>query len=331
LQKLIKLRGYLPSAEVLDDRDKVFLDWKVFLDKHFPNMDPGFTSYFIFEFKNGIVHYKEVNGDGVIEVVKSKVFCADPEGTRKIILRELFNLSSTSNVLEICQAKPRLPPLPGKRISQKKVESMKTLYQEIPRSSRWFYPEGNSIQDDPHTDLRLRAAEQGRGNVAGVQGSARPVDVGLNLAQLAPEAVFEPAPEAVPQVGSDSLPKRKVGRPKKPVPCQANQPAIHRYFGTGVMVVPGRVAPSDEHDDTMEVDVGEGASNDQVAGQGGARQDDDEWDSSESDDDLFVQIDSSKGSKVGAEEMEPVGAEDEYSLDFNHNTGNRIVMTLKKK
>ena len=157
------------SAEVLDDRDKVFLDWKVFLDKHFPNMDPGFTSFFIFEFIDGIVKYKVGKADGVTEVVKSKVFSADPEGTRKIILRELLNLSATSNDLENCQAKPRLPPLPVRRLSQKKIDSMKTLYQEIRRSSRWFYPEGNTVTDDPHTELCTRAAERGLGVDGGEQ------------------------------------------------------------------------------------------------------------------------------------------------------------------
>lgn len=312
-----KVKGV--SAELVDDRDRVFLDWKVFLDKHFPNMDVGFTSFYIFEFLNGIVHYKEVNSDGVLEIVKSKVFCADPEGTRRIIIRELFNLSSTSDVVEICQAKPRLPPLPGKRISQKKIDSMKTLYQEIPRSSRWFYPEGTSIQDDPHTDLRLRAAEHGLGSVAGVQGVARPVDVRLNLGQLAPEAVPEPAAEAVLNVGCDNLPKNKVGRPKgkKPIPCQPNQPALHRFFGSGVKVVANRAALIDAADDTMEIDDT----------QGEARHDY----SSESDDDFIVQMDNSKGSKEGEEENDTVDAEDEFSLDFNHNDGNRIVMTLKRK
>ena len=297
-----KVKGV--SAEVVDDRDRVFLDWKVFLDKHFPNMDAGFTSFYIFEFKNGIVHYKTVNSDGGIEIVKSKVFCADPEGTRKIILRELFNLSSTSNVVEICQAKPRLPPLPVKRISQKKVESMKTLYQEIPRSSRWFYPEGTSTQDDPHTDLRRRAAEQGLGFVAGVQG------VGLNLAQVDPEAVPEPdaVAEAAPNVVA-TVPRNKVGRPKKNIPCQVNQPAIHRFFGSAAKVISNKAAPLALIDDPMEVD-------------------DEERDtSSESDDEL----DNTKGSEVGTEENDPVGAVDEYRLDFNHNDANRIVMTLKKK
>ena len=71
-------------------------------------------------------------------------------------------------------------------------------------------------------------------------------------------------------------------------------------------------------DDTMDVDVGEGA-HEHVAGQGGARQDYDDWDSSESDDGFCIQTDRSQG------------AEDEYSLDFNQNAGKRIVMTLKKK
>ena len=74
--------------------------------------------------------------DGEVVTVKSKTFCADPESTKKIILRELLNLSSTSSVAEIIQAKPRLPPLPERRISQKKIDNMKTLYQQIPRCSR---------------------------------------------------------------------------------------------------------------------------------------------------------------------------------------------------
>ena len=53
--------------------------------------------------------------------------------------------------------------------------------------------------------------------------------------------------------------------------------------------------------------------------------------SRESDDDFIVQMDNSKGSKEGEEENDTVDAEDEFSLDFNHNDGNRIVMTLKRK
>ena len=123
-------------------RDGVFQNWITFLDKHFPNMDPGFTIFFLFEFKNEVVKYQELNQDGKAVTVKSRVFCADPVGTRKIILRELFNLNSTSDAVEICKAKPRLPPLPQKRISQKKVDNMKVLYQQIPRNFRWYYPEG---------------------------------------------------------------------------------------------------------------------------------------------------------------------------------------------
>ena len=63
------------------------------------------------------------------------------------VLRELLNLSATSNTVEIMKAKLRLPPLPMKRISQKKIESMKTLYPEIPRHCRWFYPEGEAYID----------------------------------------------------------------------------------------------------------------------------------------------------------------------------------------
>ena len=142
-----KVKGLF--AEVLHERSDVFYDWKSFLDKHFPNMDPGFTGYYIFQFKNGVVDYKELNEAGEEVVVKSKVFCANPETVKKFVLRELFNLSATSNTVEIIKAKLRLPLLPMKRISQKKIESMRTLYSEIPRHCRWFYPEGEAYQDDP--------------------------------------------------------------------------------------------------------------------------------------------------------------------------------------
>ena len=68
----------------------------------------------------------------------------------------------------------------------------------------------------------------------------------------------------------------------------------------------------------MDIDVGKGAHG-HVAGQGGARQDYDDWDSSESDNGFCIQTDRSQG------------AEYEYSLDLNQNVRKRIVMTLKKK
>ena len=58
-----KMKGL--SGRLIDDRHGVFLDQKVFLEKHFPMMDPAFTSFFLFEFKGGIVYYKEVGQDGV--------------------------------------------------------------------------------------------------------------------------------------------------------------------------------------------------------------------------------------------------------------------------
>ena len=44
-------------GQLIESRHGVFQDWKTFLDKHFPNMDVGFASFFIFVFKNGIVKY----------------------------------------------------------------------------------------------------------------------------------------------------------------------------------------------------------------------------------------------------------------------------------
>ena len=84
---LIKKNLYTPQAvikevnsvkglidQLIVSRDGVFQDWKSFLDKHFPNMDAGFTSFFIFEFINGIVKYQKLDEDGELVTVKSKTY-----------------------------------------------------------------------------------------------------------------------------------------------------------------------------------------------------------------------------------------------------------------
>ena len=84
ITEINKMKGL--TGQLIDERSGVFLDWKLFLDKHFPNMLPGFTSYFLFEFKDGIVHYKDVGLEGEIVTVKSQSFCPDPSATKKILL-----------------------------------------------------------------------------------------------------------------------------------------------------------------------------------------------------------------------------------------------------
>ena len=210
VKEVNKVKGLI--GQLLDSRDGVFLDWKPFLDKHFPNMDVGFTSFFIFKFKDGVVHYQELGPDGEAITVKSKVFCADPVGTRQIILRELLNLNSTSNVVEICKAKVRLPPLPQRRISQKKIDNMKILYQQIPRDCRWFYPEGETVPDDTFVDLRARAVPHDQEPVA------------------AQEPASQEASDVPEKVVSKVVSRRSAGRPRKLAVHESNQPAIHRFF-----------------------------------------------------------------------------------------------------
>ena len=238
VEEINKMKGL--TGRLFDDRDGMFFDWKSFLDKHFPNMDPGFTSYFLFEFKDGVVKYKEVDGDGKIVTVKTKVFCANPAATRKIILQELLNLSPTSNVFEILKTKPRLPPLPVRRVSRKKIDNMKILYQQIPRCHRWFYPEGCDVVDDPHTELRRRAVEINRVPVLPndeVIGDPL-LQAQDNDASDEPIATASDEPIALQErrQGSNnkdnSRPKRKVGRPPKVKPIERNQPAIHRFLTT---------------------------------------------------------------------------------------------------
>ena len=81
-------------------------------------------------------------------------------------------------------------------------------------------------------------------------------------------------------------------------------------------MVPSRAAPSD---DTMDVDVGEGAQ-EHNAGQGGARQDYDDWDTSESDDGFCIQTDRSQGQRMNIL----------WTLIKMRERG-LIVITLKKK
>ena len=236
VEEINKMKGL--TGRLFDDRDGMFFDWKSFLDKHFPNMDPGFTSYFLFEFKDGVVKYKEVDGDGKIVTVKTKVFCANPAATRKIILQELLNLSPTSNVFEIFKTKPRLPPLPVRRVSRKKIDNMKILYQQIPRCHRWFYPEGCDVVDDPHIELRRRAVE-----IIRVPVLPNEEVIGDPLLQAqdndaSDEPIVTASDEPIAlqerRQGSNnkdnSQPKRKVGRPPKVKPIERNQPAIHRFL-----------------------------------------------------------------------------------------------------
>ena len=103
-----------------------------------------------------MVYYKSLSGDGEVVIEKSKTFCSNPDATKKAILRELFNISHTSSPLEIARAKPRLPLLPLRKVSDTKVENMKVLYPLFPR---WFYPEGSNAAELMSLTLRF-AGEQ---------------------------------------------------------------------------------------------------------------------------------------------------------------------------
>ena len=226
---------YVPQAVVSDVNhvqgltahlveSRVFQEWKCFLDKHFPNMDVGFTSFHIYEFKDGVVKYQVFNTDGEVVTVKERTFCPDPESTRKVILRELLNLSPTSSVEEICCAKPRLPYQPERILSKKKIMNMKMLYQQIPRNCRWYYPEGETVEDNPHTQLRARVATSTQPVEAGDDPEDDTQDHGevdipvedvpsrVVRRQSSGAAVQSQSPDSV--VESSAPQKRRVGRPR---------------------------------------------------------------------------------------------------------------------
>ena len=363
-QEVNKVKGLF--AEVLHEKSEVFKDWKSFLDKHFPNMDPGFTNFYIFQFKNGVVDYKELNEAGEEVVVKSKVFCANPEVVKKFILRELFNLSSTSNPVEIVKAKPRLPLLPQKKISRKKIESMRTLYSEIPRSCRWFYPEGDEFVDNP-LPVRNRGIQaqvlqdQGGEHGLGVPALDQDISGGDEEADEGGRQDNDPprAEELTKSAG-----KKAIGRPKKVHNVDSAQPAILRYLTVSNDGNPPAVAGSSGVTTTTRVPsrtktkdfIEEGNSDSEESVEAYESQyrsnapkkiklkphefnynyDDD------SDDDFSVVLEdggafkdsSGVGRKDGCvidgvtDPIEVVG--DEYGVDLNHNSG-KIVMKIVKK
>ena len=238
-----KLKGL--RSQIIEEKDGIFKDWKVFLDKHFPNMDPGFTSFQMYEFKNGVVDYKCLNPDGVVITVKSRTFCANPEATRKIILRELLNLSQTSTPVEIVKANLRLPPLPGKRVSKKKIDNMKVIYPQIPACHRWYYPEGLTVGDDPHTDLRRRAVMllQQRAAQEALE-SQRAAQAAVDSSNAVQDPVFE-----YPEVSQDSsdLPYTVSGQVEVPAVHQLRVVAdqtgsVHEGIGEGARGGPQRIA-----------------------------------------------------------------------------------------
>ena len=335
-----KVKGLF--AEVLDERSDVFQDWKRFLDKHFPNMDPGFTSFYIFQFKNGVVEYKELNEEGDEVTIKSKVFCSNPEAVKRVIIRELFNLSSTSSVVEICKAKPRLPPLPKKRISQKKIDSMKTLYQQIPRQCRWFYPEGDTVLDEPFAGLRRAAAlhAQDLDTVHVQDEGVTEHDVGLPA--LGPvqdggdgRAVVEQfsrqgyhSNQSESTEGLDG--KRSVGRPKKVQSSSSGQPAIHRFFipisdqnpsvsgsskGKAGATTSIRMETRDLIDDKSDESVEECSDEERVTSQVLKKRKvlDDIFSDYDSDDEFNVVVDNEAGTSSNSTERERVAGTDEVT------------------
>ena len=224
------------TGEVIMENDGMFYDWKTILDKYFPNMDAGFTKYHWFEFKNGVVYYKSLSGDGEVVIEKSKTFCSNPDATKKAILRELFNLSNTSSPLEIAKAKPRLPLLPHRKVTDKKVENMKVLYPLIPRCYRWFYPEGSNAADEPHTEIRRRAASELLARAAASELLARDAASELLARDAASAGVLGQTPVPVEEVSGQIITPAVV-TDKTPVPAvetnQASAPTVADEFWDG--------------------------------------------------------------------------------------------------
>ena len=116
-------------------------------------------------------------------------------------------------------------------ISSKKVENMKTLYQQIPRSCRWFYPEGQTVENDSFAELRARAQAVAPAQL--VVKCEPETNVNEDNTEIL-EDLNENVVEVVEKVDSAATKKRKVERPKKVSAAAGNQPAIHLFFGPPV-------------------------------------------------------------------------------------------------
>ena len=287
-------------------------------------------------------------------VVKSEVFCANPAAVKKVILRELFNLNAASNPVEICKARLRLPPLPQKRISEKKIESMKTLYQQIPRQFRWFYPEGQAVQDDLHIDLRVRAAALGllahHGGDSGAGGEVLDGDGAGDsdgILHGGEEVGRGKVQHPVALVTQDVRKKR--GRPRTVPQASSDQPAIHRFFDISWDKTPNLSGPSRVSSTPKTVPVGkrnfieDGSDDSDISTE-------DEADLSKELQkkrkvvDIFDEIYGSDTEDIpevtsdrdNIESTEDAGAtdkesnNDDYSVDVNENLG-KIILKIQKR
>ena len=112
---------------------------------------------------------------------------------------------------------------------------MKTLYLQIPRQFRWFYPEGQTVQDDLHIDLRVRAAALGllahHGGDGAAGGEVLDGDGAGDsdgILHEGEEVVRGEVQHPVVLVTQDVRKKR--GRPTTVPQASSDQPAIHRFF-----------------------------------------------------------------------------------------------------
>ena len=200
---------------------------------------------------------------------------------------------------------------------------MKTLYSEIPRHCRWFYPEGEAYID------------RGMGNVRPEQDqeqSRRGRDGGRDRQDNDNLQVEEQ---------TISTGKRAPGRPKKVhrLSADSGQAAIHRYFSSNhdppVVAGPSgaRMVKSSNVEAENFID-GEGYSSDESIndfdiGKAAKRSKDDP------DDELDALLDatSNHSNNVGSNNddiSDPEEIATEYSVDLNHNAG-KIVMKIVKK
>ena len=114
---------------------------------------------------------------------------------------------------------------------------MVDLYAQIARCHRWFYPEGNTFTEEPHTALRHRAAT--------AQASEERIVVDNN-------DVINNTQDSV----DESQTSRRPGRPCNTAPIVRNQPGILRFLTafTSRPITPStRSAPSTSTSKDTEV------------------------------------------------------------------------------
>jgi len=227
---------------------------------------------------------------------------------------------------------------------------LKTLYLQIPRQFRWFYPEGQTVQDDLHIDLRVRAAALGLLAHHGGDGAAGGEVLDGDGAGYS-DGILHGGEEVVrgevqhPVVLVTQDVRKKRGRPRTVPQASSDQPAIHRFFNVSWDKTPDLSGPSRVSSTPKTGPVGkrnfieDGSDDSDISTEDEAdlskelqkkRKFDDIYGSDTED---ITEVTSDRDNIESTEDSGATDKDsnnDDYSVDVNENLG-KIIMKIQKR